>query len=121
MRAIPISLVLYLLTLLIGPLAWSQAVDMNKELRLAASIGDDEAVAKLLDAGADVNAANKFNKTALMMAVENDNLETVALLLARGADVNARTVANCTALTFAAENGHSGITALLIERGANPA
>jgi ankyrin repeat protein len=114
-----ISLLLGLLATLAGSAAWAKDANHDKELRLAASIGDDEAIAKLIDRGADVNAANKFDKTALMMAVEGDNLDTVALLLARGADVNARTVASCTALTFAAENGHIGITALLIESGAN--
>jgi uncharacterized protein len=99
--------------------AWAAPNDRDTELRLASAIGDNETIEQLLAAGADVNAANKFGKTALMMAVEADNLDTVALLLTRGAEINARTVAGCTALTFAAENGHIGITALLIERGAN--
>ena len=99
----------------------AQAADnsLGKEMRNAAAVGKTEEVMRYLDQGVPVDAANEFGKTALMMAVEGDNLETVALLLARGANVNARANANCTALTFAAENGHIGITALLIERGAN--
>jgi ankyrin repeat protein len=91
----------------------------EKDLRLAASIGDVETVAQLLDKGVPVDSASKVGKNALMMAVENDNFETVVLLLNRGADVNSRTVAGCTALTFAAENGHPALTAMLLERGAH--
>jgi ankyrin repeat protein len=101
-----------------GP-ARPAAEDLNKELRLAAMIGDTETVDALLNAGAEIDSASHFGKTALMMAVESDSLDTVALLLRRGADVNARTVAGCTALTFAAENGHVGLSAMLIEQGAN--
>jgi|GEM_PF-3054523 len=41
MRTEPISLVLCLITPLLGPMAWSQAIDLDKELRLDAAIGDD--------------------------------------------------------------------------------
>ena len=92
--------------------------DLNKELRNAASVDDDEAITRLLDAGADVNAANQFGKTALMNAVENGNILTTSILLSRGADVNKETIVGLTALTFAAENGQIELTALLLERGA---
>ncbi len=108
-------------SLLLVP-AWAGAAepeDLDKELRLAAMVGDVPAATALIDQGADVNAANQTGKTALMMAAETGDVATIALLLGRGAEVNARTVAGCTALTFAAENGNIGSTALLIERGAN--
>ncbi|HIE53972.1 MAG TPA: ankyrin repeat domain-containing protein, partial [Chromatiaceae bacterium] len=105
----------------LGPIAVLAAdkAELGRELRLAAAIDDVETMEKLLDQGADVNAANKYGKTALMMAAENGNLAAVSLLLARGADVNRKTVADCTALTLAAENGEPEVTALLIERGAD--
>jgi len=53
MRTEPISLVLCLITPLLGPMVWSQAIDLDKELRLAAAIGDDGAVRKILGAGTD--------------------------------------------------------------------
>ena len=93
--------------------------ELDKQLRLAAMIDDDQHLEQLLAQGADVNSANKFGKTALMFAVENGNLLTVSILLARGADVNIKTVASCTALTFAAENGEIEITSVLLERGAD--
>jgi uncharacterized protein len=105
-----------LLVLSSGPLA--EAMDLGKELRLAAAAGDTERMAILLDQGADVNGANPSGQTALMAAAEKGDILTAALLLTRGADVNARTQSGLTALTFAAENGNIGMTALLIERGA---
>ncbi|WP_295392588.1 ankyrin repeat domain-containing protein, partial [Thiolapillus sp.] len=93
--------------------------ELNKELRLSAIVDDVESIEKLLAKGADVNSANKYGKTALMMAAENWNLAAASVLLAHGADVNRKTVASCTALTLAAENDSPEVTALLIERGAD--
>ena len=76
-----------LAALLACQLAFAGDTEREKELRIAASIGDTETVGQLLDQGVPVDTANQFGKTALMMAVEGDNLDTVALLLARGADV----------------------------------
>ena len=106
--------VLPLILALIAPAPGFADAQAEKEMRNAAAVGNTEEVQKFLDQGVPVDAANELGKTALMMAVEGDNMETVALLLARGADVNARARGNCTALTFAAENGHIGITALLV-------
>ncbi|MCU7857885.1 MAG: ankyrin repeat domain-containing protein, partial [Candidatus Thiodiazotropha sp. (ex Lucinoma borealis)] len=102
--------------LLTAPLYAGDTQD-DKDLRLAANVGDVETMTVLLDKGVPVDSENKFGKNALMMAVENDNFEAVVLLLSRGADVNARTKDGCTALTFAAENGHPALTAMLLERG----
>jgi ankyrin repeat protein len=67
------SLLFTLLTISLSCLAADQA-ELNRELRNAASVDDDEALVLLLDAGADVDAANQFGKTALMNAVENGNI-----------------------------------------------
>jgi ankyrin repeat protein len=54
--------------------------------------GAVEAVALLLERGADVDARDReFEQTALMLAVREAHPEIVALLLERGADVDART------------------------------
>ncbi|MSV35993.1 MAG: ankyrin repeat domain-containing protein [Bryobacterales bacterium] len=60
-------------------------------LMLAARAGSLSAMKALLDAGADVNAAEALRgTTALMWAAEQKHPEAVRLLIARGADVNAR-------------------------------
>ena len=104
------------LGLILGMLAsnpvFADTRELEKEMRLAATIGDNETIEKLIESGADINSANSVGKTALMIAVEGDNLDSVVLLLSRGAKTNIRTDAGCTALTFAAENGHTGITAV---------
>src|SRR5690349_20698694 len=53
----------------------------------AAAFGSPEAVRLLLDPGADVNAKNSFDATALMWAA-GDPVKA-RLLIERGADVNA--------------------------------
>src|SRR5581483_8477965 len=57
-------------------------------LMYAAALGNLSAMQILLDAGADVNAANAFDATALMWCAPRP--EMVGLLLDRGADVNAK-------------------------------
>jgi hypothetical protein len=46
------------------------AMDLDRELREAALVGDVEAVAALLEQGAKPNSASKFGKSALMFAAE---------------------------------------------------
>jgi ankyrin repeat protein len=61
-------------------------------LMTAVRTGVVEAVALLLDRGADVDARDReFEQTALMLAVREAHPDIVALLLERGADVDART------------------------------
>ena len=60
-------------------------------LHFAAASGSSEAVAILLDAGADVNVREpQWGQTPLMFAAASGRTEAVKVLLARGADVEAR-------------------------------
>jgi ankyrin repeat protein len=52
--------------------------------------GHTEIVQLLLEKGADVNAKNKYGRTALIYATERGYTEIVQLLLEKGADVNAK-------------------------------
>src|SRR5258708_3959721 len=70
----------------------------------------------LLGEGADVRQVDDFGTTALIQAVEEDDLECVEILLDAGADVEAN--ANGTAL------GHAGsreVIMRLLDAGAAPA
>src|SRR5262249_18845737 len=74
---------------------------------------------QLLKKGADPNARNDANATALMWA--STDLEKTRLLLAHGAEVNARSDNGRTPLMLAAGRpGGAPIVKLLLDHGANP-
>ena len=91
-------------------------------LHLAAFFGQPEAVAVLLQRGADPGAPakNASAVTPLHSAVAGRSLEVVRLLLMRGADANARQHGGWTALHAAALHGDLAIARLLLARGASP-
>ncbi|WP_329117169.1 ankyrin repeat domain-containing protein [Streptomyces sp. NBC_01353] len=66
-------------------------MDIPNQLTRAAEDGDVAAVARLLGAGAEVDAPNSVRRTALDLAVSAGHAETVRLLLAAGADPCQRT------------------------------
>lgn len=76
-------------------------------------------VGRLLQMGADPNAHNDANTTALMWAARY--LDKVTLLIAHGADVNAKSDEFRTPLMIAARRpGDAPIVKLLLDHGANP-
>ena len=119
------------------------------DIHQAAKDGNIEAVKQHLDAGADVNAMNKYGWTPLFYAVQVDYKEVAELLITKGADVNAKDVKGktplhypstkgiaelliakgadlnakdewgCTPSHYYAASGHKGITEILIANGAN--
>ncbi len=94
-------------------------IDAGVELRNATSDGNIEKVKELLQKKVDVDAANEFGITPLMLAAEANHIEIAALLMANGANVNARSRDGLTALIYAAEEGNAEISAMLVEMGAN--
>jgi ankyrin repeat protein len=87
-------------------------------LMYATLYGDAGRVRQLLDGGADPNAADEGEATALMWAVTS--LEKTQVLLDRGANVHARSADGRTPLMVAAGlPGAAPVAQLLIERGAN--
>jgi Ankyrin repeats (3 copies)/Ankyrin repeats (many copies) len=95
-------------------------------LTLAASLGagSGTVVKLLLDAGANVKAANSYGLTPVMKAANRkaEPASVLELLLTRGADVNARDQTNRTALWFASEKGNVDAVKLLLaaHADANP-
>jgi cytohesin len=84
---------------------------------VAVTVGDLAGVQALLDAGADVNAKDENDMTALHYAAEYGHEEIVELLLAKEADVNAKANDGKTPLDMAngatadrlrTHGGHSG-------------
>jgi ankyrin repeat protein len=58
-------------------------------IHVAAQVGDVNKVTAYLDEGKDINAMNENGRTALHIAVINDQKDIVELLINRGANINA--------------------------------
>ncbi len=87
-------------------------------LMYASAYGSIDAMKLLLDAGADVNARNAFDATALMWSVNEP--AKVKLLIEHKADVNAKSKTGRTALMLAAlHNGSDRVADLLLANGAS--
>jgi ankyrin repeat protein len=85
----------------------------------AASEGQTEIVAMLLENGVGANAAGRSGPSPLLMAAANGHASTVQRLLAGGATANATGAFGNTALIVATRNGHMPIVKLLLAAGAN--
>ncbi|KXG52095.1 uncharacterized protein PGRI_083790 [Penicillium griseofulvum] len=85
----------------------------------AASEGHANIVQLLLDQGADVNAQDGKNGTALQAAALEGHAHIVRLLLDQGADVNAQGGWYGTALQAASLRGHGEVVQMLLDQGAD--
>ena len=100
----------------------------NVRLLQACEAGDVAEVNRLLGAGADPNASDSNEKTALMFAAEYEDTSTAAqdassqamvrALLNRGAKFNAMSRYSETALMQAVAKNNDGAVKLLLEKGA---
>jgi ankyrin repeat protein len=85
----------------------------------AALDGDIDSITKLLDAGANVNAAIGGDGSPLIGAAREGRLDAVRLLLDRGADVDMGVSGDGNALIMAAREGHVDVVTMLLDRGAS--
>ncbi len=89
----------------------------NTPLMYAAAIGSEAMMKRLVDAGADVNAKNAFDATALIWC--GGNLSRIKMLVEKGADVNARSKQGRTPILVAsAEAGGLPAVEYLVSKGA---
>ena len=92
----------------------------SEALFTAIKKGDVETVRLLVEAGADVNAAEGFGgNTPLHEAVEGGNAEIVQILVDAGADIEAEGFMDQTPLSLAAEEGVTEIMQILLGQGAD--
>lgn len=85
----------------------------GKRLIRAAEDGDLELVRTLLEAGANPNATNDGNFTALICAAARGHVRVVKTLLESGANLHARTKRGRTAVDIAIQEGQEEVTRLL--------
>lgn len=105
-----------------APATPSQPSPAVEELWAAAREGDIERARKALDAGADINAGNRYKATALFFAADKGQVEMITFLLDRGADINARdTFYGFRPIGMALMNGHIDAAVLLLKRGSEGA
>ena len=100
--------------------AWWLAVNNSGggPLHRAMDNYDTEALRMLLEAGADVNARDRRDRTPLHEAADRGNVAATRMLLEAGANVNARDEWGCTPLHKAA-GGDIATTRMLLEAGAD--
>ena len=91
---------------------------MENQFLTASERGNIVTVRSLLDAGTDVDHANKNGFTALLYASKNGHTETVQILLAAGAKVEHVDEDGNTALMHASYNGHTETVQILLAAGA---
>jgi len=94
-------------------------VDGMTALHWAVYHDDVDTTKRLLSAGANAKAANRYGVTPLSLACTNGNAEIVKLLLAAGADPNAPLPGGETPLMTAARTGRLEPVKALLARGAN--
>ncbi len=80
---------------------------------------DLKQAAKLILAGANVNATDRYGNTAMMKASFRGYKDIVELLIKINAEVNIKNYFGCTALTWAAEKGYRDIVRILIQAKSN--
>jgi uncharacterized protein len=95
------------------PNAWATGGPHVQPLHSAVAGGHETVAEALVDAGADVSAAQDGGYTPLMGAAQNGLLATVALLLAHGADPKAYDQDILTAADLADRAGHSEVAATI--------
>jgi len=107
------------LSLLMFGLAGAAVAAEKPALADAAEQGNKALIRTLLDARADVNAAQVDGMTALHWAVYRDEVETAGLLVRSGANVNAVNRYGVPPLSLACTNGNSDLVILLLGAGAD--
>ncbi|KAI9873434.1 MAG: hypothetical protein M1830_000415 [Pleopsidium flavum] len=100
------------------PLFWACCSYKQRSMHFVKSF---KSLKALLSFGAEVDARNAFNETALHTSVTTQgDARFLMLLLTAGADINARTTQGVTALCYAVRTNRTEIVRCLLQHGADP-
>ncbi|MDR2104246.1 MAG: ankyrin repeat domain-containing protein, partial [Deferribacteraceae bacterium] len=91
------------------------------DLFTAASVGAIASVEEALSSDYNVNSADGFGNTALLLAAENGHLHVVRYLIKAGADINRQNIYGYTPLFSAVVNAHAEVIRELAANGADAA
>jgi len=94
--------------------------EMATPLMRAVLASDTVLAQRLIRAGADVKATNRYGVTALSLAALNGDAPMVLSLLEAGADPNSASAEGEPVLLTAARTGSAATVAALLARGADP-
>ncbi len=94
------------------------SAEMHYAMFEAARAGDEDAVSRLVDAGAEMNCADRKGLTPLHLACMHGRAEVASRLLDAGAEVDRVDTHGVTSLHFACVNGHLEVASRLLGAGA---
>ena len=92
---------------------------MTQEWENAVRQGDSATLARLIEAGADLDAKNQHGQTGLMLSARDGRLDVVCLLIDHGADLDHTAKFHLSALMLSVINGRTEIVQLLVDAGAD--
>jgi ankyrin repeat protein len=92
---------------------------VNSEWKAAIDADDAEAVTRLVEAGADIDALDQHGQTGVMIAARDGRTQVVRRLVELGADLDHRAKFNLSALMLAVINGRDAIVGILLDGGAD--
>lgn len=94
---------------------------LDNDLYKIINTNNSEGVKKLIAAGADVNAVDRYRVTTPLIAASAKGfINIVKILIDNGANVNKYVTLGLTPLMSASGNGHLDVVRLLVEKGAKP-
>lgn len=92
---------------------------MKPEWERAAERGDTPSLAAQIDAGADIDALDRYGQSALMLAARRGHLESVRLLVRAGAALDVTARYGLSATMLAVVNHHEEVARVLASAGAD--
>lgn len=101
------------------PLSGSVLAMNDTELHAAAAGNDAAAIVRLIAGGAKIDARDRGEATALLVATRHNAIDAAKALIEAGADVNARDDIDDSPYLYAGAHGHLAILKMTLAHGAD--